>query len=174
MKKISLSVALILCALTGVAFAKTAAPSAAANEAAAICPHLPAKSGLTWKHTTGPDFDVCRAMRGDQQVFGVYLGQHPSYLHEEKNKAETSHIGPYEVTWYNASPDEKQGAYARDTLISFGESESDGVAHVWISAANAEEFAATLKILEGVTFDVKAAAEKADPAPEKAEDASGK
>jgi len=143
-----------------------AAPVAAADAAESPCPTLPAKSGLTWKHNAGAAFVVCRALRGDSQVFGVYLGNSPSYNHREEDKAETSMVGTYEATWYNVSPDEKRGAYAREALIRFGDKDIDGVAHIWISAANADEFASALKVLEGVTLKPPVAATA--PAPDAA------
>ena len=140
----------------------------AKDEAASPCPTLPAKSGLTWKHNAGAAFVVCRALRGDSQVFGVYLGNSPSYNHREEDKAETSMVGTYEATWYNVSPDEKRGVYAREALIRFGEKDIDGVAHIWISAANADEFASALKVLEGVTLRPPVAAAAPAPAPDAA------
>lgn len=145
-----------------------AAPVVAADAAESPCPTLPAKSGLTWKHNAGAAFVVCRALRGDSQVFGVYLGNSPSYNHREEDKAETSMVGTYEATWYNVSPDEKRGAYAREALIRFGDKDIDGVAHIWISAANADEFASALKVLEGVTLKPPVAAAAPAPAPEAA------
>jgi hypothetical protein len=49
--------------------------SCAANahdHSADICPTLPPDSQLKWNHNQGLDFDVCRAMRGENKVFGVY------------------------------------------------------------------------------------------------------
>lgn len=143
-----------------------AAPVVAADAAESPCPTLPAKSGLTWKHNAGAAYVVCRALRGDSQVFGVYLGNSPSYNHREEEKAETSKVGAYEVTWYNVSLDEKRGEYAREALIRFGDKDIDGVAHIWISAANADEFASALKVLEGVTLTPPVAAATPAPAPE--------
>lgn len=149
-----------------------AAPAYAADGDKSPCPTLPAKSGLTWKHNAGAAYVVCRAMRGESQVFGVYLGNSPSYNHKEEDKAETSKVGAYEVTWYNVSPDEKRGAYAREALIRFGEKDIDGVAHIWISAANAEEFASALNVLEGVTLTPPVAATAPAPAPAPEADAA--
>jgi len=148
-----------------------AAPALAADTPESPCPRLPAKSGVAWKVDKGADFVVCRGMRGKSQLFGIYLGGSPSYLHQDKNKAETGKVGPYDVTWYNAAPDDTRGEFAREALIRFGEKDSDGVAHVWISAANADEFAAAAKVLEGLTFKSAPAAEKA-AAPEPAQPAS--
>ncbi len=127
-----------------------AAPAVA--QAADGCPNLPVDAGLTWKQNNGPDFVVCRAMRGDVQVFGMYFGNNPSYRHPEQDKAETSTVLGREVTWYNVSPDEKHGAYARDALIRLGKSDTDGVIHVWISASDETEFKAALTALEGVSL----------------------
>ena len=74
----------LLCALL------FAAASPAFAQDGSDCPNLPADAGLTWKQNNGPDFVVCRAMRGDVQVFGMYFGNNPSYRHPEKDKAETS------------------------------------------------------------------------------------
>lgn len=147
MNKLLLSAVGVLLALAGSARAETASP----------CPGLPADAGLTWTHTDGPDFVVCHAMRGKEQVFGVYLGRNPSYRHLDVNKAEASRIGSYEVTWYNVSPDDKQGAYARETMVRFGKQDSAGVAHFWISAASEEQLLATFKLLEGVSLQAPVA-----------------
>ena len=130
------------------------APSVA--QATDECPNLPADPGLTWKQNNGPDFVVCRARRGEVQVFGMYFGNNPSYRHPEQDKAETSTVLGREVTWYNVSPDEKHGAYARDALIRLGKSDTDGVIHVWISATDEVEFKAALMALEGVTLNADA------------------
>ena len=128
------------------------------------CPNLPADAGLTWKQSNGPDFVVCRAMRGEVQVFGMYFGNNPSYRHPEKDKAETSTVLGREVTWYNVSPDEKHGAYARDALIRLGKSDTDGVIHVWISASDEAEFKAALIALEGVSLKASESAPTDAPA----------
>lgn len=138
----------LLCALLFAA----ASPALAADGDGSGCPNLPADAGLTWKQNNGPDFVVCRAMRGDVQLFGMYFGNNPSYRHPEKDKAGTSVVAGHEVTWYNVSPDEKHGAYARDALIRLGKSDTDGVIHVWISASDEAEFKAALTALEGVTL----------------------
>jgi hypothetical protein len=136
--------------LAALLFATVASPAFA--QGGSDCPNLPADAGLTWKQNNGPDFVVCRAMRGDVQVFGMYFGNNPSYRHPDQDKAETSNVAGHEVTWYNVSPDEKHGAYARDALIRLGKSDSDGVIHVWISASDEAEFKAALTALEGVTL----------------------
>jgi hypothetical protein len=161
-----LAALLIAAALAIPAFAQDTPSAASENKPGSDCPTLPKNSGLAWKKSDGPDFVVCRAMRGEVQVFGMYFGNHPSYQHLDKDKAETSLVAGHEVTWYNASPDEKQGAFARDALIRLGKDDSDGVIHVWISASDATEFQAALKALEGVslTEPVKADAPAADAA----------
>jgi len=138
--------------LASLLFSAATVPALAADAPASPCPGLPTKSGVAWKVDKGADFVVCRGMRGESQLFGMYLGGNPSYLHQDKNKAETGKVGPYDVTWYNAAPDDTRGEFAREALIRFGEKDSDGVAHVWISAANADEFAAAVKVLEGLEF----------------------
>jgi hypothetical protein len=159
-----LAALLIAAAVVPPAFAQDTPPAAVENKPGSDCPTLPKRSGLTWKKNDGPDFFVCRAMRGDVQVFGMYFGSHPSYQHDDKDIAETSLVAGHEVTWYNVSPDEKHGAYARDALIRLGKDDSDGVIHVWISASDEAEFKAALKALEGVslTEPVKADAPAAD------------
>lgn len=153
---------LLLCALLFAAVS----PAFAADGDGSGCPNLPADAGLTWKQNNGPDFVVCRAMRGDVQVFGMYFGNNPSYRHPEKDKAETSVVAGHEVTWYNVSPDEKHGAYARDALIRLGKSDTDGVIHVWISASDEAEFKAALTALEGVTLKDAAKVETPPTEPE--------
>jgi len=134
--------ALFACLLAGHAY----------GQSSDLCPRLPANAQLKWSVSRGPDFDVCRAMRGTQQVFGVYLGNHPSFRPSEYKPAGAGKIGKYEVVWYEVPSDDKSRPISRQTLLRLGQTPGADMAHVWIHAANDGELSAALAVLQGVEF----------------------
>lgn len=122
------------------------------GQSAEVCPKLPADAQLQWSYTKGPDFDVCQAMRGKQQIFGVYLGNHPSFRPVEGLRAEKGKIGKHDVTWYNVPSTDASRPISKQTLLTLSQRPDAQVAHVWVLGANANELNQGLAILQRVQF----------------------
>ena len=117
------------------------------------CPNLPADSELIWSYTQGPDFEICRAMRGDRQVFGMYLGNHPKFRPNDRQRAEKGKIGKYEVLWYNKEPSkDSTRPISKQAIFNLGQRPDAEMAHVWFNAADIEELNQTLAILQLISF----------------------
>jgi len=117
-----------------------------------VCPTLPANSGLKWNYTEGPDFDICRAMEGDVQVFGVYLGNAPSFRPDKKQRGESGGIGKYKVTWHSMPSQDTSRPIGKQTLIQLNQKPGMDVAHIWITAKDAKEMSRMLAVFKQVNF----------------------
>ena len=117
-----------------------------------ICPVLPSGTGLEWKYLQGPDFDVCYALdaQSKQEVFGLYLGYHPSFHPSHEHRAERGYVGKHKVTWYKQGTEGASSAYARETSIPIGEHGYQ--AHVWINASTPQELKQRRALLQQIRF----------------------
>ena len=105
-----------------------------------LCPALSKESQFSWKRTEGPDFDICRAIsdKDGSELFGMYLGNHPSVKPAEALVAETSRIGKARVTWYITNPS-SPNAIARETVVQLPSEKFPRFAHIWFSVTGAQE-----------------------------------
>ena len=122
------------------------------GQSARVCPTLPSDAQLQWSYSQGPDFDICRAMRGTQQVFGMYMGDHPKFRPDDRQRAEKGTIGGFEVIWYNVPTSDASRPISRETLLRLGLRRSSEVFHFWILAVSADELRQTFAILERIQF----------------------
>ena len=87
-------------------------PSAVdARRSVEYCPELPAHSGLVWEYLEGGDFIGCIATRrsGGARVFGVYLGQHPSFIADPSRRRAKGTIGGTAAHWQLPGPGSEEG-----------------------------------------------------------------
>ena len=127
-----------------------------ANASAAsvdVCPILPSGAGVEWKHSRGSDFDVCYATRGNSKLslFGIYLGNFPSFRPEGHEVLASGNVAGMQVTWYSPDADEDVGRYSRQTAIELG-SKWPAVAHVWVNADTEADLDEALSILAKIQF----------------------
>ena len=116
------------------------------------CPALPKNSALNWEYHQGPDFDICRAMRGKVQVFGVYLGNFPPLQPQDLTNGQKGNVGGFEVQWIDMKREGTSSAFAKQTVIQIHKSPGVERAHIWIQAASAEDLSQTQKILSQIKF----------------------
>jgi hypothetical protein len=124
------------------ASAAAAAPMRTVQDA---CPRLPPDSALAWTHEQGPDFDVCRAQpRGAQgEVFGVYLGHHPSAHPKASDRLELGIVDGHHVMWYRGA--DRAHPLDRETVFTAG---SPGYrVHIWVHADNVPQLRARMAIV---------------------------
>lgn len=126
--------------------------SCAIGQSARVCPTLPADAQLQWSYSQGPDFDICRASRGKQLVFGLYMGNHPNFHPDERQRAEKGVIGGFEVVWYNVPSNDAARPIARATLLPLGLRRSSEILHFWAFAENLDELQRTFSILQRIQF----------------------
>lgn len=117
------------------------------------CPTLPADSGLQWTYQDGPDFGVCYAspVGTDESVFGIYLGNFPSFHPERSMRVGKGKVAGRSVEWYRQEESAERSPFARQTLVTLDRKRGN-VAHVWVMANNQEELQARLAILERIVF----------------------
>lgn len=131
------------------------ATSQAAARCVEVCPALPSDSGLEWTYSEGPDFDVCRASASgsEDQVFGIYLGNHPSFHPERATSIGRGKVAGRRVTWYRQDPGDSSSAFSRQTLLTL-DSKWGYVAHIWVTADTEQQLQDRLSILERIAFKV--------------------
>jgi hypothetical protein len=129
-----------------------AAPHALARSVE-VCPTLPSGSGLEWTYSEGPDFDVCRASTpgSETMVFGIYLGNHPSFHPARSNRAGKGKVAGRRVTWYRQEPGDSDSAFSRQTLLTI-DRRWGYVAHIWVVADTEQELLERLSVLERIVF----------------------
>lgn len=120
---------------------------------AAVCPTLPAGSGLEWSYSEGVDFDVCRAHAPDSDdvAFGIYLGNHPNFHPERSTRIDEGNVGGHRVTWYREGPDRSDSAFSRQTLLMI-DKEQSYVAHIWVTANTKQQLLDRLSVLKRMVF----------------------
>lgn len=131
-----------------------AAPHALARSVE-VCPALPPGSGLEWAYSEGPDFDVCRASAPGSEtlVFGIYLGNHPSFHPERSNRISKGKVAGRRVTWYRQEPGDSDSAFSRQTLLTL-DRKWGYVAHIWVAAETEQQLLDRLSVLERIVFKV--------------------
>ena len=131
------------------------AASQAFARSAEVCPALPAGSGLEWTYSEGPDFDVCRAHvpGSDEPVFGIYLGNHPSFHPERATRIGKGKVATRRVTWYRQDPGDSGSALSRQTLLTL-DRKWGYVAHIWVAADTEQQLVDRLSVLERIVFKV--------------------
>lgn len=120
-----------------------------------ICPTLPADSGLEWKYSKGPDFDVCRAhvsASGDL-AFGIYLGNHPDFHPKHAERVGKGKVADRRVIWYRFGPRERVPELSRQALLTL-DRKWGYVAHIWVAAATEQQLVDRLSVLERIVFKV--------------------
>lgn len=117
------------------------------------CPVLPSGAGVEWKHSRGPDFDVCYATRGNSKLslFGIYLGNFPSFRPEGHEILASGNVAGRPVTWYSPDADEDVGRYSRQTVIELG-AKWPSLAQVWVNADTEADLSDALSILAKIRF----------------------
>ena len=117
------------------------------------CPTLPENSGLTWTYQQGPDFGVCyAALQGSSSsVFGIYLGNYPSFHPERATALDKGNVGGKQVIWYRQDQTDDNSPFARQTLLML-DGQSGFVAHIWVTADTDKQLKDRLAILERITF----------------------
>jgi len=129
-----------------------AAPQAA-TRSVEVCPTLPADSNAQWTYSEGPDFDVCYAHEpsSDEIVFGIYLGNHPSFHPKRADRIGKGRVGGIRVVWYKRDPDDTNAAFSRQTLLTLGP-EMGYMAHLWVAADTEQHLHDRLSVLERIRF----------------------
>ena len=129
-----------------------AAPQAFARSVE-VCPKLPSGSNLEWTYSEGPDFVVCRASTAgsDDQVFGIYLGNHPSFHPERTERIGKGKVAGRRVTWYRQDPGDSNSAFSRQTLLTL-DRKWGYVAHIWVAADTEQQLLDRLFVLERIAF----------------------
>ncbi|MGY1411252.1 MULTISPECIES: hypothetical protein [unclassified Luteimonas] len=129
-----------------------AAPQALARSIE-VCPTLPSDSGLEWTYSEGPDFDVCRAsvIGSEDQAFGIYLGNHPSFHPERAERIGKGKVAGRRVTWYRQDPGDSNSAFSRQTLLTL-DRKWGYVAHIWVTADTEQQLLDRLSALERIAF----------------------
>ena len=120
-----------------------------------VCPTLPTNSGLEWTYSEGPDFDVCRASApgSEEQAFGIYLGNHPSFHPERAKRIGKGKVAGRRVTWYRQEPGDSSAAFSRQTLLTLNR-KWGYVAHIWVVADTEQQLLDRLSVLERTAFKV--------------------
>ena len=120
-----------------------------------VCPTLPANSGLEWTYSEGPDFDVCRASAPGSKdlVFGIYLGNHPSFHPERSSRIGKGKIAGRRVAWYRQESSDSNSAFSRQTVLTLHR-KWGYVAHVWVAADTGQQLQDRLSVLERIVFKV--------------------
>lgn len=118
-----------------------------------VCPTLPTDSGLEWEYHEGPDFDVCYASKpgSDGSVFGICLGNHPSFEPKGSVRIGKGKVAGKKVVWYQQNPEENSAPFARQAMIVL-DRKFGYVAHVWLSADTDQELQDRLSILERIVL----------------------
>lgn len=123
---------------------------ATAQDAAGICPPLPAGSTLRWEAKTGNGFTVCRALEGERQVLGLMLTRQPTVNLLRRNREEEGTIGTHEVRWYQPEIAAQGAERRRITIVELGE---DRYAQVWVDASNDAELRQLLTLAQGIALN---------------------
>jgi hypothetical protein len=128
------------------------APSVLARSAE-LCPTLPPGSGLEWTYSEGPDFDVCRAsaLGSETLVFGIYLGNHPSFHPERSNRISKGRVAGRRVNWYRQELGDSDSSFSRQTLLTL-DRKWGYVAHIWVAADTEQQLLDRLSVLERIVF----------------------
>lgn len=136
-------------ALVGVAALWVAATGAQA-QTVAVCPSIPATTGLTWEHRPAGDADFCRAMRVDgSEAFAVFIARKAPFKPLRSDRAETGTIDGREIYWYRSEIAGKPGTESRETLIEL----ADGrFAHVSMQAPSADALGEALTQTRNLQF----------------------
>ena len=133
-------------ALSGLALAGTAMA-----QDAAMCPQLPANTGLTWEYRGSGDTQLCRALRSDgSEAFGLVITARPTFDPSRSDRAERGTVDGHEVRWYRAELAQKPGVQARETVIELPNGRS---AHLWLQADSDATLQADLLMLQGLRFE---------------------
>ena len=114
-----------------------------------VCPILPAQAGLEWTYQEGPDFDVCYAAKPGSKtiVFGIYLGNFPSFKTKDAIRLGKGRVASKEVIWYQ----DNSSTFGRQTIIVLNK-KYENFAHVWVVAGTEQELRYRLSILEQIKF----------------------
>jgi hypothetical protein len=121
--------------------------------ALAVCPILPANSGMRWILQSGPDFSVCYAVAKsvNRSVIGVYLGNYPGFQPANATPIGKGTVAGRKVLWYHGEPGDHESLLARQTLITLNQGGSY-MAHVWVSATTKAELESRLAVLAHMRF----------------------
>jgi hypothetical protein len=86
-------------------------PATVAKRSVAYCPELAEGSGLVWEYLEGGDFIGCIAARqsDDARLFGVYLGQHPSFVADPSKRKAKGIVGGRNAHWQLPGPRSDEG-----------------------------------------------------------------
>jgi len=110
---------------------------------------------MEWGHQSeGPDFEVCYAtLKGSKTiVFGIYLGNFPSFDAKKGTSLGEGKIGGRSITWYRMSGTSNPASLSRQALLMLNEKEGY-VAHVWVYANTTQELESRLSVLQHITFN---------------------
>ncbi len=137
-----------------ISFLFIASPQVAARSVE-VCPTLPVASGLEWTYSEGPDFDVCRAHApgSEDQAFGLYLGNAPSFHPDHATRIGKGKVGGRRVIWYRLEQDSSNSAFSRQTLLTL-DRKWGYVAHIWVVADTEQQLLDRLSVLERIGFKV--------------------
>ncbi|PZQ17328.1 MAG: hypothetical protein DI564_05820 [Rhodanobacter denitrificans] len=138
--------------LSAIVVAMLAVPPALARSVD-VCPTLPADTHVEWIYNEGPDFDVCYAhpTDSDETIFGVYLGNHPSFHPKRTNRIGRGKVGGLRMVWYRRSSSDSPAAFDRETLLIL-DRETGYVAHLWVIAETEQQLQERLSVLERMRF----------------------
>src|SRR5690349_21385316 len=114
------------------------------------CPKLPDDAGAHWSYQEGPDFSVCNAVRekDNKELFGVYLGNHPSFHPDPTNLAAHGKIGGIAVDWYFSPPDGHDPILLQTVFDIPGPQPGSALkSHVWVLPQRRVDLKQTFRLL---------------------------
>lgn len=115
------------------------------------CLLLPPDAKVHWQHSVGPDFEVCHAsMTGSKAtVFGIYLGNFPSFDPKHAVRVSSGVVGGRDVSWYQGGPGGAGDPFSRQTIVSL-DPKGHSLAHVWVFASNDAQLQERMELLRHI------------------------
>lgn len=119
-------------------------------QSVAVCPTMPASSGLSWEHRPAGEADFCRAVRADgSEAFAVFIARKAPFKPVRSDRAETGTIDGRDIYWYRSEIAGRPGVEARETLIEL----ADGrFVHVSMRAPDAGTLDQTMQQTRNLQF----------------------
>lgn len=105
-------------------------------------------AGMVWEHTFGHDFHTYYAGQEGGVQYGIYLGNHPSFVGDGDGEVVTMRLEQGPVRWLVARKDGHAGAQA---LVDLGGGEA--FAHLFVTAPRGTSLEAALDGLASLRLE---------------------
>ena len=126
-----------------------------AKRSVEYCPSLPLPSKISWQFNDGGDFIVCTAirMRDNKELFGVYIGNHPSFNPDTSLKPTRGIVGGHQVLWHKVKP-LSDNKYLLEALIVLptGRAEIPLQSHLWILPQHKNDLHFTFQTIANIRY----------------------